>query len=210
MTQRIGVTGGIGSGKSAVCDLFKSFGARVFHADERAKAIMTDDLQVRQEIMDKFGVDSYKASGGLDTVFLARQIFSDPEKVKAINAIVHPRVLAEFSDAAQMASKDGVNLIVMEAALIYESGADELLDLVLVVDAPVETRIERVAVRDDASTEDVRSRMRHQLTSPELIRRADALIRNDGSLEDLRSKVAGLVHAILTGHLRKRDAAEKR
>lgn len=198
LTRTIGVTGGIGSGKSTVCRYLKSFGARVFNADERAKRIMTNDLQVRQQIIDAFGVDSYTISGHLNTVYLAREIFSDADKVTRINAIIHPRVLADFSSAAEMARKDGVGLMVMEAALIYESGADELLDYVVVVDSPAESRIERVARRDEASKADVAARMRHQLTSDELLRRADFVILNDGSLEDLRSKVAELVREVLS------------
>ncbi|HLE58007.1 MAG TPA: dephospho-CoA kinase [Rhodothermia bacterium] len=197
MTRTIGVTGGIGSGKSTVCRFLKSFGARVFNADDRAKRIMSDDLQVRQEVMDAFGVDSYTVAGRLNTVYLAKEIFSDNERVKRINAIVHPRVLAAFSSAAEMARMDGVSLMVMEAALIYESGADELLDYVVAVDAPVDTRIARVSERDEVSREEVAARMRHQLDPEELVRRADFVIRNDGSLEDLRNEVAVLMREVL-------------
>jgi len=157
VTKTIGITGGIGSGKSAICDILKSLGARVFHADERAKRIMTEDLHVRHEIIDMFGVDSYTQSGNLNTRYLAKEIFSDPEKVKTINGIIHPRVLSAFSHAASMARKDGVSMMVMEAALIYESGADAILDFVVVVDAPVEVRIARVAARDQL--EDLRAKV---------------------------------------------------
>jgi len=201
VTRTLGVTGGIGSGKSTVCDFLKSFGARVFDADEKAKSIMTNDLRIRQQVIDTFGVDSYSISGELNTVYLAKEIFADADKVKRINAMIHPRVLDAFSAAAQMARKDGVNLMVMEAALIYESGADEILDYVVVVDAPVESRIARVAERDGASEEEIASRMRYQLTSAELLRRADFVVRNEGSIEELRTKVAELVREILSGDL---------
>ncbi len=181
-----------------MCDFLKSFGARVFDADEAAKKVMTDDLRIRQQVIDTFGVDSYTISGDLNTVYLAKEIFSDADKVRRINAMIHPRVLEAFSAAAQMARKDGLNLMVMEAALVYESGADALLDYVVVVEAPTESRIERVARRDDASADEIASRMRYQLTSAELLRRADFVLLNDGSLEDLRAKVASLVHEILS------------
>ena len=158
---------------------------------------MNDDLQVRQEVIDAFGVDSYTVSGRLNTGYLAKEIFSDTEHVKRINAIVHPRVLAAFSSAVEMARRDGVGLMVMEAALIYESGADELLDYIVVVDAPADARIARVADRDDASREEVAARMRRQLDPEELARRADFVIRNDGSLDDLRNKVAVMVGKVL-------------
>ncbi|HUF08808.1 MAG TPA: dephospho-CoA kinase [Rhodothermales bacterium] len=197
MTKTIGVTGGIGSGKSTVCKFLQSFGARIFNADDLAKRIMNDDLQVRQEVIDAFGVDSYTVSGRLNTGYLAKEIFSDTEHVKRINAIVHPRVLAAFSSAAEMARRDGVGLMVMEAALIYESGADELLDYVVVVDAPADARLARVSERDGVSKEEVAARMRHQLDPEELARRADFVIRNDGSLEDLRNKVAVVVRKVI-------------
>jgi dephospho-CoA kinase len=104
VTKTIGVTGGIGSGKSTVCRFLRSFGARVFNADDRAKRIMNDDPEVRQEVIEAFGIDSYTVSGRLNTVYLAREIFSDSEKVKKINAMIHPRVLAAFSSAAETAS----------------------------------------------------------------------------------------------------------
>jgi dephospho-CoA kinase len=197
----LGVTGGIGSGKSTVCALLKTFGARIFDADATAKRIMTEDLRVRQEVIDAFGVDSYTISGELNTVFLAEEIFSDADKVEMINAMIHPRVLAAFSAAAQLARKDGVNLMVMEAALIYESGADALLDYVVVVDAPVKTRIARVAKRDETDESDIAARMSYQMTSAELLRRADFIIKNDGTLDDLRRQVIELVRKIVSGNV---------
>lgn len=171
---------------------------------------MTEDLRVRQEIIDAFGVDSYTVSGGLNTVFLAQEIFSDASNVRKINEMIHPRVLEAFETAAKMARRDGVNMMVMEAALIYESGADQILDFVVVVDAAVTTRIERVAIRDNTSVDEIASRMKYQLTSAELIRRADFVIRNNGSLDDLKTKVGGLVRDILSsdpGRKRKERSA---
>lgn len=197
MTKTLGVTGGIGSGKTTVCRFFEDLGARVFYADVEAKKLMEDDPDARAAIIAAFGEESYTADGRLDRAYLARQIFSDEEQVARINAIVHPRVFAAFRRARQQAERDGIHLLVHEAALIFESGGDKHLDAVAVVDAPQEKRINRVVARDGVTREQVRARMGHQLPAEELRRRADYIIENTGSLETLRARVEAVYHAVL-------------
>ncbi len=185
----LGVTGGIGSGKSAVCRFLAEAGARVFSADRVAKQIMTDDPSARQDIRAAFGAESYHEDGSLNRAFLAGQVFSSEEKVKQINRIVHPRVFAAFQNEKRRVAAEGGSLLVHEAALIFESGGDRHLDAVLVVDAPLETRIRRVMDRDGVTEAQVRARMDHQLPAAELRRRADYVIDNDGTLDALKQRV---------------------
>lgn len=184
----LGVTGGIGSGKTTVCGFLSEQGAKVFYADLEARQLMTEHEAVRQEIMDAFGPDSYADDGSLNRAYLSDVVFGSPKNVERINGIVHPRVHEAFARAAEQAEADGIELLVHEAALIFESGGDKHLDAVAVVVAPDEDRIARVVDRDDSTADAVRDRMGHQLPQEELRRRADYVIENDGTLEDLRRK----------------------
>ena len=197
VTKTLGITGGIGSGKSTVCDILESFGVRIFNADAVGKVLMTDNYEVRQEVTDMFGIDSYTVGGELNTTYLAEVVFADPERVRAINSIVHPRVLAAFEAAASMARRDGINVIVLESALLFQSGADQLVDVVAVVDAPPATRRSRVMQRDGVERDDVDARIRHQMSPAELRKRADYVIPNRGSIEDLNEAVAELYRFVL-------------
>ncbi len=184
----LGVTGGIGSGKTTVCGFLSEKGAKVFYADLEARQLMTEHEAVRQEITDAFGPDSYADDGSLNRAYLSDVVFGSPENVDRINAIVHPRVHEAFARAAKQAEADGIELLVHEAALIFESGGDKHLDAVAVVVAPDDDRVARVVDRDDTTAKAVRDRMGHQLPQDELRRRADYVIENDGTLEDLRQK----------------------
>ena len=197
MTKTLGVTGGIGSGKTAACRLFEDLGARVFYADVEAKQLMEQDPDARAEIVAAFGPESYDAEGRLNRAYLAAKVFGNEENVARINAIVHPRVFAAFQRAQAEAERDGVALLIHEAALIFEAGGDRHLDAVAVVDAPEDVRIRRVVARDSVAPEQVRTRMSHQLPPDELRRRADYLIDNTGSLEDLREEVERVYRAVL-------------
>ena len=187
--KTLGVTGGIGSGKSTVCRMLEELGARVFYADAEGKSLLLDDAEVRSEIMEAFGEESYLPDGTPNRPYIAERVFGDPEKVARINAIIHPRVLRRFEEARKVSEKDGVQLLVKEAALIFESGGDRFLDAVAVVDAPRELRIRRVVERDGVSPDHVAARMTHQLPAEELKRRADFVLVNDGDLNDLRRQV---------------------
>src|SRR5690606_31986340 len=137
------------------------------------------------------GPESYNASGALNRAHLARA-FGDPEQVARLNALVHPRVREAFFALRDEAEAAGYDLFVYEAALIYESGADAVLDFVAVVDALLETRIARVVERDGTTREAVLDRIAHQMPADELRRRADFVIENDGDLDHLRAQVEAL------------------
>lgn len=172
--------------------MLEDMGARVFYSDEEAKQLLVDDPEARREIIQAFGPQSYGTDGLLNREYLAESVFSDVHKLERINAIVHPRVRARFEAAVEQACDDGVPLMVQEAALIFEAGADRYLDVVAVVDAGRELRIERVQQRGNHSREQVEERMGHQLPPEELRRRADFVIDNSGTLEETRRQVFAL------------------
>lgn len=198
----LGVTGGIGSGKTTVCGFLEEKGARVFYADVEAKRLMQESDAVRDAIVDAFGEDSYTEDGRLNREYLAAQVFGDADKLARLNRIVHPHVFAAFQDAADRARDEGVEVLVHEAALLFEAGGDEHVDLVAAVVAPDADRIARVTERDDVTPEQVRARMQHQLSQDEMRRRADLVVENDGSLDDLRQKSVDLYWTVFqdAGH----------
>ena len=190
--QSLGVTGGIGSGKTTVCRMLETLGARVFYADVEAKRLMQEHPDVRREITAAFGAESYDNRGRLDRAYLAGRVFASEDEVARINHIVHPRVFEAFEAAKAAARQDGVDVLVKEAALIFEAGGERHLDAVAVVDAPRSERVRRVARRDQVTPEQVLARMGHQLPPEELRRRADYVIENDGSLAELQRQVDAL------------------
>jgi dephospho-CoA kinase len=195
--KTLGLTGGIGSGKTAAARLFADLGAYVVLADDEAKRLMHEDPELVAAIREAFGEGSYDAEGRLDRPYLAGRVFGDPEAVARLNALVHPRVRDAFPALRARAEAEGAPLLVYEAALLLEGNLGERFDAVAVVDAPVETRIARAMARDGSTREAVLARMRHQLPSEALLPRADYVIRNDGSLEDLRAEVERVFHALV-------------
>lgn len=190
----VGVTGGIGSGKSAfVARLAEHDGVRVVYADGLAKRLMAEDAAVRAALVDRFGPETYDGAGRLDRARLAGRVFGDADALAALNAVVHPAVRRALLDALAAARADGVRLFVYEAALVFETGGDAVLDRVVVVDAPVETRLARVMARDGATREAVLARMAHQIDPAEARRRADLVVENDGDLDALYAEADALV-----------------
>ena len=195
----LGITGGIGSGKTAlVARLAERAGVRVVLADDLAKRLMVEDPEVRRQLVERFGAEAYLDDGSLNRKAIADRVFGDPDELAALNAIVHPAVRRAMLEAMATARAEGVRLLVYEAALIFETDADTILDHVVVVDAPVETRIERAMARDGASREAVRARMDRQLDPAEARRRADAVIHNDGSLDHLHAQADALYDELVT------------
>lgn len=195
-TTTIGITGGIGSGKTTVCRVLEGMGARVFYADAEAKRIMHDDPAVRAEIVEAFGEASYTPDGALDRAYLAGRVFGYEAEVARLNAIVHPRVRQALVHARARAERDAVPLLVYEAALLFETGGDRHVDAVIVVDAPEDVRVDRVVARDDVAPEQVLARMGHQMKPAELRRRADYVIENTGSLERLEQQARHLFETV--------------
>ncbi|MCU0419034.1 MAG: dephospho-CoA kinase [Cyclobacteriaceae bacterium] len=173
----VGITGGIGTGKSLVCDIFKCVGIPVYDADSRAKELMTTDGILVSQIKKEFGTLSYDEAGGLNRVYLARVVFGEEEKRQRLNALVHPRVAMDYQ---AWASAQQSPYVLREAALMYEAGAYRTVDFMIVVTAPEALRLQRVRQRDPHRTAaDIQNIMARQWPEEEKIKRADAVIVND-------------------------------
>jgi dephospho-CoA kinase len=174
---QIGITGGIGSGKSLVSRIFNLLGIPVYDADSRAKSIMTTDGILVSQIKKEFGVLSYNGDGSLNREYLAEHVFSDPEKLKLLNSLVHPRVREDFN---RWLKEQNSAYVLKEAALLFEAGSNAVLDKTIVVSAPEELRINRVLLRDKHRTaQQVRDIIRNQLKEEEKLKLADYIIVND-------------------------------
>lgn len=174
MARRLGVTGGIGSGKTTVCRIFRVLGVPVFVADVAARQLMNTDHAIRKEINAITGEDLY-TSGELDRKELARLIFNKQELLRRVNAVVHPAVLRIFDEWAE---KSESPYVIMEAAILFEARADTMVDRVAAISAPVEERIARVMGRNDLSREEVMERINNQLEDDEREEQSYYVINN--------------------------------
>lgn len=175
---RIGITGGIGSGKSLICKIFISLNVPVYDADSRARNLMTSDFILRDQIKKEFGESSYQADGSLNREYLSKKVFNDPSKLEKLNQLVHPRVGIDSENWIEQ--NKSYPYVVKEAALLYESGSHKSLDKIIVVTAPERLRVQRVLNRDKSrSEEDVVRIIRNQMNEEEKIKKADFIIRND-------------------------------
>jgi dephospho-CoA kinase len=174
MARRLGVTGGIGSGKTTVCRIFRVLGVPVFVADIEARRLMHTDPAIRKEINAIAGEDLY-STGELDRRELARLIFNRPDMLRRVNASVHPAILRIFDD---WAGKSESPYVIMEAAILFEAKADVLVDRVAAISAPVEERIARVMGRNELSREEVLERINNQLEDDEREEQSYYVINN--------------------------------
>jgi dephospho-CoA kinase len=177
---RVGITGGIGSGKSTVCRIFETLGIPVYDADFWAKWLLNHDSDLRKGVIKIFGEDAYSSAGEYDRTFVAKAAFGNPEKLAALNAIAHPAVEKHSRAWHEAKIAEGYPYTIKEAALIIESGGHQHLDYLIVVTAPEPLRIQRVLLRDGVTEDQVRARMAHQLPDSDKIALADAVIVNDG------------------------------
>lgn len=178
---RVGITGGIGSGKSTVCRIFHgAFGIPVFYADIQAKYLIETDPDLRRGIIQIFGPEAYTAEGRYNRSYVGDMAFGHPESLKALNALVHPAVEAESKAWHERQVETGAPYTLKEAALMIESSSHLHLDFLIVVTAPEPIRIRRVMERDQLSEEQVRARIRGQLPEAEKVALAHFVIVNDG------------------------------
>lgn len=195
---KIGITGGIGSGKTTVCKLFEYLGVPVYYADERAKYLITNDITLRKSIKEHFGEGAYYPDGSYNKSYMANIVFSDKEKLQLLNSLVHPAV-----------AKDGKKWIlehseapytIKEAALLFESGSYKDLDRIIFVSAPMELRVSRVVRRDETTREAVLKRIQNQWPDEKKEKMSQEFIYNDGSQSLIRQVYQMHQHLLQMSH----------
>ncbi len=173
---KVGITGGIGSGKSTVCGLFEAMDIPVYYADDRAKFLMTYDQDVKAKIISIFGLNAYAEDGKLDRKYIASKVFDNKPLLEKLNSIVHPAVK---KDGELWFEKQKTPFALKEAALLIESKSYLTMDKIIVVTCPEPIRIARVVQRDNTSEEEVIRRIQNQMPEIEKTKLADFLIVND-------------------------------
>lgn len=175
---KVGITGGIGSGKSIICELFRLHEISIYDADTEAKKLNDTSPIIRSKLIALFGEELY-ADGSLNRSLFASLIFGNQKKVAAVNAIIHPVLANHFNKWCL--HQENQPIVMIEAALLYEAGFNHYLDKIITVYSPEEMRLTRVAKRDHISHEGIRKRMKHQMLEDEKMRLADYVILNDGT-----------------------------
>ena len=186
---KVAICGGIGSGKSTVCQMFAERGVALYDSDSRAKALMNESEELRKALVAEFGEECY-ADGALNRPYLASRVFGSEEQLAKLNSIVHPAVKADFLRWAEEQEGD---FCILESAILFESGFDAVVDKTVAVLAPLPLRIERAMARDGASREQIEARVKAQMSDDELVARADFAIVNI-HLEDVEKDVAELAY----------------
>ncbi|MEP6926958.1 MAG: dephospho-CoA kinase [Ginsengibacter sp.] len=171
---KIGLTGGIGSGKSTVARIFEVLGISVYYADDAAKKLMNENEELKESITKSFGRDAY-INGSLNRKYLAEQVFNNDEKIGILNSLVHPFTI---KDAAEWMQMQKAPYIIKEAALIFESGSNKNLDFVIGVRSPLTLRLHRAMDRDNISADEVKARMDKQMDEELKLRLCDYVIVN--------------------------------
>jgi dephospho-CoA kinase len=186
----IGLTGGIGAGKSTVTQILEELGAVVIDADKVGHQIYLPEMQAWREIVEAFGQDVLNADRTIDRQALGKVVFADPEALSTLNRIVHPKMFTRMAELIdEQRTRDGVKAIVVEAAVLIEANWQGLVDQVWLVVASEAVVIERLARQRNLSPEQIRTRIAAQLSNEERLKHAHVVIRNDGSLDEVRATV---------------------
>lgn len=173
----IGITGGIGSGKSMVCRLFECLNIPVYYADDRAKWLTNHDPEIREKVVALLGPEAYNADGLYNARFVASQVFQNETLLRSLNAIIHPVVLRDTREWAL--AQAGAPYLVKEAAIMAKAGHSNGIDAVVVVEAPAELRVRRILERDNRTEEEIRSIIQRQASDESRREIADYMVQND-------------------------------
>ena len=184
---KVGLTGGIGSGKSKVAELLSDRGVAVYDSDSRAKVLMANDVALRDALIEAFGAECY-TDAELNRAWLAERVFNNEEELRRLNAIVHPAVMADFAEWAEAQEGD---YVVLESAILFEAHLEDKVDAIVSVMAPEALRVERAIARDGASRESIEARIRSQMSDDERSDRSKYAIVNI-DIEELREDVEQL------------------
>ena len=192
---KVGITGGIGSGKSTITSLFHDLGVPIYNSDERAKWLLSNDVDLMDQIKILFGQESY-SNNKLNRAHIANIVFQDNDMLKQLNAIIHPLVKIDFENWLLLQKKE--LLVIKEAAILIESGAYKELDVLIVVLADKKTRIKRVINRDNVSKEEVEKRMETQISDSERLKFANFSVDNNTDKSNLKMQVGELYKQLLS------------
>ena len=184
MKTLVGLTGGIGSGKTTIANFFKELGVPIYIADTEAKALMNRSKVIKRKLIALFGDNAYQ-NGKLNRDFLSKQIFNNKDLLQKMNAIVHPKVASHFK---RWVKKQDAPYVISEAAILFENGSYKKYDYIITVTAPEEVRLKRVMSRDNSSKEKVKSVMNNQWKDEEKIKLSDYVIQNI-NLEEAKAQV---------------------
>lgn len=190
---KVGITGGIGAGKSLISQMFKVLGVPVYNSDPRAKWLMTHSPEVKAEVVEAFGEIAYLWDGQLNRDYLASVVFNHPDKLETLNSIVHP---ALWRDSMEWAGKQTKPYTLHEAAILFETGGYKNMDFNILIYAPAEERIRRTMDRDKIDRQSVIARMDKQMPEEKKMELVDHIIYNDGTMS-LVSQVVSLHHQLL-------------
>ena len=195
---RVGLTGGIGSGKSTASQHFNSLGAYVINSDEEAKNLISTNETVQNELIAEFGTDIIDGTGSVNKKKLARIAFQDQDHQQRLNSVVHPYIYnlidKEFNQVLNVGKHD---IFIVDGALIFESGYDVHLDYVIVVTAQLKNRMERALGRETLSREEILKRIEFQWPEKEKVNLADFVVHNDGTEKELHKNIEGLVKKLI-------------
>ena len=190
---KVGLTGGIGSGKTTVSNFLLDYGIPVYNSDSKGKTLMNTNLELKNNIVSIFGERVYD-NGILNTNLLSSIVFNDSSKIEQLNNLVHPKVAQDFNQ--WVGKNNNQPILVKEAAILIESGAYLNMDKIILVVSEKSTRINRVSKRDNSDLKSIEKRINHQLTDNEKIKYADYIIENNSSLEHLKLEVLKVVNKI--------------
>lgn len=193
---KVGVTGGIGSGKTTFCRVWEKLGASVYYADKAAKKLMISDPELILKLKLAFGETTYHSDGSLNKEHLIKEAFQKGE-VHTLNRIVHPAVAEDFSEFVKRAEYEKKEIVVKEAALLLMGGRPEDLDLIVLVLSEKENRVARVVQRDGVSESDVKHRDSKQPAFDQLVHLADHIVKNNGTINELEAEAEKLYKMIL-------------
>jgi dephospho-CoA kinase len=181
--MRIGITGGIGSGKSFICDEMRKYGFRIYNCDDEAKRLMVEDQNIVNSLKKIIGDEAYSSDNKLNKAAIAKFLFSNNKNAQRINAIVHPAVKKDFlrwAKEIENSTEPNIKKIpIMESAILYESHFEDVVDKVVLIWAEEQTRLKRAMERDNTSQEAIKARMSSQLPGKELLKRADYVFNHE-------------------------------
>ena len=195
---KVGLTGGIGSGKSTASNFFNELGAFVLDADTEAKNMISANDVVQHELISEFGTDIINAAGKIDKKKLARIAFQDVDHQRRLHSVVHPYIYDLIDKTFDKVLNDGkYDVFIIDAAMIYESGYDIHLDYIIVITAQLKNRMERALARNTLTREEILKRIEFQWTEEEKVGMADFVIHNDGSEKELNANIKSLIKKLI-------------